>query len=276
MTKVRLISKLLGLKGLILFILRRFGIFYTPELKALFKIFDWGIKAGINLSWEDRLLRVDWVSNESIFPVYLRPYSSDPQVFKQVLIDQELAPVVRFFSERGLELKQMIDGGGNIGLSTLYLLSFFPNLKSLLIEPHLGNCSVLVRNVPFQKGTLEKKALWSKSGWVFPKKDSSEWGFSVSGNRISANAQAIPSISLSEVFNRFPVGAVDYIKLDIEGAEEAVFLKDTHVSDKLRGVKCISVEPHSDSFKAFFSGYLRNLGFDVQEHGELIYGFNYG
>lgn len=273
MAKLILISRLLGLKGLFLFVLRRFRMYYTPELKALFKIFDWGIKSGIHLSIENRLLRVDWVSNDKIFPVYLRPYSSDPQVFKQVLIDQEFAPVVRFFSQSRIDSKKMIDGGGNIGLSTLYLLSYFPNLKSLLFEPHVGNSLLIERNVPTHSGTVEQKALWSKSGWVFPNEDSSEWGFSVSGNPVSTNHQAIPSIALSEVLDRFKVGGVDYLKLDIEGAEETIFLEDLRLADKLLRVKCISVEPHSNFFKIFFPEYLKNLGFDVEEHGELIYGF---
>lgn len=274
MSKVRVIGKLLGIKGLFLFALRRIGIYYSHELKSLFKIIDWSIKSGFDLGFEKGLLRMDWISNNVIYPVYLRPYSSDPQVFKQIIIDRELEPIVHFFHEKVIKPLQMIDGGGNIGLATLFIYTHFPGLKCHIIEPNAWNVEVLKRNLPGEFIHLDPKALWSKEGWVYPLNESSEWGFSVGSLKTSTGSKAIPAITLSGLLEQYKESRIDYLKLDIEGAEEELFYMDLLLPDLLKNVRCISVEPHSVEFESFLQGYLEALGFKVIKAGELVIAFN--
>ena len=47
--------------------------------------------------------------------------SSDANVFKQIILDEEYKRVIEIFSERKLSLGNFIDAGANVGFTTIYL-----------------------------------------------------------------------------------------------------------------------------------------------------------
>jgi len=134
----------------------------------------------------------------------------------------------------------IIDCGANIGLSVLYFKTLYPDAEIVAFEPDPNIFAVLVKNVDsFQLNntTLHEAAVWTSNGTL---------EFQVEGGmsgRIpkatdTTNLTKVQAIRLKDLLCR----PVDFLKIDIEGAEGAV-IRDC--ADKLSLVKHLFIEYHS-------------------------------
>ncbi|PYQ27423.1 MAG: hypothetical protein DMF56_19915 [Acidobacteria bacterium] len=110
----------------------------------------------------------------------------------------------------------VIDGGGCWGDTALYFADRAPTGKVFVFEFEAHNLEVLRRNLARNPRLAERievveKALWSKSG--------EELRFSDAGpaTKIGAGSIAAESISIDDFASQ--AGRIDFIKLDVEGAE---------------------------------------------------------
>lgn len=136
----------------------------------------------------------------------------------------------------------IIDCGANIGLATLFFKHHFPNAKILAFEPdpHIFNVlSENVGNFSFKDIELHQKAVWiNDDGVNFVQ----EGGFS---GRIPIESDRgikikVPSVDLSEVLKNYE--EIDFLKIDIEGAEYEVIMR---INSQLKKVKHLFLEYHS-------------------------------
>lgn len=134
----------------------------------------------------------------------------------------------------------IIDCGANIGLSVIFFKRLYPHSKIIAFEPDPNIFSILERNLSvlgFENIEIYKKAIWI---------DDKNVDFQVEGGysgRIpkpgdSENIVKIPAMRLKKLLNQ----KVDFLKLDIEGAETEV-IRDCQ--DLLSNVDLIFVEYHS-------------------------------
>ncbi len=146
--------------------------------------------------------------------------------------------VYRFRSNRNSPL--IIDCGSNIGLSIIYFKTLFPESRIIGFEPDTEIFKVLERNVKsfgFGNVELHNAAVWKKEEIL---KFRSEGGFS---GRIVVNND-IPTYEVKAVqLNPF-LGPheVDFLKLDIEGAEIDVIQS---IEENLSQINNIFIEYHS-------------------------------
>jgi len=136
----------------------------------------------------------------------------------------------------------ILDCGANIGLSLLYLKELFPSARITGFEPDDANYALLEKNTAdLENVTILKKAVWKENGTIqFASEGSLSSKIVTAG---ASSATLIPSIRLRD----YLIESVDFLKLDIEGAEYEV-LKDC--ADKLSLVKNLFIEYH---------GYFKNL-----------------
>lgn len=135
------------------------------------------------------------------------------------------------------EVPVVIDGGANVGYSSLYLSDCFPSATVLAIEPDeqsfrmlQENCRAIDRVRPIHA------ALWDHNNGVRLKNISGpSWGRSVE------EGNTTPSHTLESVLESVPHSRPLLLKLDIEGAEREVCLAS---SDVIRSFPCILLEPH--------------------------------
>lgn len=149
--------------------------------------------------------------------VWLRPGTTDLLVFQKVLIDEEYAPPA------AMDVKGILDAGAYIGLSTLYLHHLFPEAEILAIEPDPCTFQLLERNTSgLERIHVLKGALWSGSSTCTLQADTSQpWASRVvSGPDEAVNE--VRAVSLNDI-ERLLGRPVDFIKMDIEGAEEVAF-----------------------------------------------------
>lgn len=132
----------------------------------------------------------------------------------------------------------IIDCGANIGLSVIYMKRQYPNAEMIAFEPDDTNFKLLSKNTDsFGYGdvSLHKEAIWI---------DNTMLRFSSQGTmtskietEASANTIEVKAVRLKDFLNR----EVDFLKIDIEGAEYQVLCD---IADKLHHVKNMFLEYH--------------------------------
>lgn len=133
---------------------------------------------------------------------------------------------------------RILDCGANIGLSILYLKKCCPTARIIAFEPDEINFDLLHRNIASYELTdisLRKEAVWKENTTV---QFSNNQGMASHIEQGAAmGSTSIKAIRLRDLLHE----KVDFLKLDIEGAEYEV-LMDCH--DKLTNVHRMFIEYH--------------------------------
>lgn len=208
--------------------------------------------------------------------LFLRRFSSDVLVYRQIIIKKEFEPVIDLFKKHDFIPEYIMDGGGNIGLSTIYLKSFFSDAKFAVIEPNIKNYAILEMNIStnsFSNCKLFQYGLWSENTSLSASYEQAgdEWGFSVR-KKLPGDGDAIVGRTIESIMADLNWPRIDYLKLDIEGAEEELFRDFNFYEGFIKKTYAISIEPHTHTFKKQFMELLHNYHFSVHEFGELVVG----
>lgn len=133
----------------------------------------------------------------------------------------------------------IVDGGANVGYSSLFFADAFPDALVLAVEPHPATFAVLRENVAKEPRILPvHAALWSHDEGVSLKlsEQFGSWAHSV-----DEGGGATPSWRLDNLIETVPNARPLIIKLDIEGAEKEVCAASKGI---MGNVPCILLEPH--------------------------------
>ena len=136
---------------------------------------------------------------------------------------------------------RIIDGGANIGLSVLYFKRLYPASSVLAFEPDIRLWGLLQKNInTFGVTDVEavNAAIWSENSHLSFYVEGSDSGSLVNSARQSRAVQKVRGQRLRDLLERH----VDFLKLDIEGAETRV-LEDCRT--ELKNVENVFVEYHS-------------------------------
>lgn len=136
------------------------------------------------------------------------------------------------------ETPRIIDCGANIGLSAIYFKHYYPSARIVAIEPDPRIYAILqgnLKNFGYNDVETLNKAVWTTNESI-PFVASG----GVSGRIDIANSQGkgIPAVRLQDLL----LEEVDFLKIDIEGAEYEV-IKDC--AGKLTKVNNLFIEYHS-------------------------------
>lgn len=172
---------------------------------------------------------------------------------REVFLDE----VYRFRAKT--DAPHIIDAGANIGLSVLYFKSLYPSATIVAYEPDPAIFALLERNTAGLAGVELRRA----AAWV----EDTELSFYAEGSLAGstevdltghATRTTIDAQRLRDELARRPV---DFLKIDIEGAENRVLFD---IADQLDGVDHLFFEYHSDPHKPQRLGDMLNL---VSAHG---------
>jgi FkbM family methyltransferase len=168
----------------------------------------------------------------------------------------------------------IVDGGANIGLTSIWFASKFPDARIIAIEPERSNYELLVRNVePFPNVTTIHAALWCHSGTLVVE-DPNDKGAQAFQTRETADSsesvERVRCLTVTELMSEHDLERVDLLKVDIEGAEKEVF---GSADAWIGSVGAIAVELH-DRFKVGCSRsfYEAVTAFPLEENrGEIVF-----
>src|ERR1700730_3349193 len=170
----------------------------------------------------------------------------------------------------------IFDCGANLGMATLYFQWLYPKARIEAFEPDPTTFAVLNRNVTHNRPPnveTHNCALWSDDGEIEFFVDRTTPGsllMSTDSSRLEGEAIKVPGRRLSD----FVSGPIDFLKLDVEGAEHRV-LCDLLSSGKSQFVKQMVIEYHHHignerSCLADFLRLLEQAGFEYQIHASLF------
>lgn len=206
--------------------------------------------------------------------------SSDIQVMDQIFGSREYLPLVEEIRKRSQEknIRLIIDAGANVGYTTVYLKTYFPNACIVAVEPDDLNGSQAKKNFEINNLSdirLIKGGIWSKDAWLELKKDinnGKEWAFYVVESSQPTNLRGF---SIATVLKESGYEEIDILKIDIEGSEKELFTDEKTMDIVLSKTKFLSIEIHDDtgSRPRIYESLKRN-GFEWFDNGELTIATN--
>lgn len=183
---------------------------------------------------------------------------------KQEIFTQDL-----YYFETPTATPVIIDAGAHIGMATLYFKKLYPAARVTAIEPLPQNLELLEQNLwenRLDDVTVVKAALAAQAGHTTLHFDVSkdEWFSTASFSPGAWNGQqktqsvSVTTVTVSQYINE----TVDLLKLDIEGAEQAV-LREAEAS--LPRVKRMLIEFHPIAHQSLTSllEFLSELNFKI-------------
>jgi len=271
--RIREIFSLMGFRGLVAFSFYKMLYPTLQNFKSTLQLIEWCRKSKPVVKKEGGYLRLEDLPSFPQANFYFRPFSSDSLVVKQHFFSTELKPVVEYFQSISYVPSLMVDAGGNIGAAARFIQLHFPKIKTIVIEPSEENCRLILMNCEEVDYKLFPNALWHQSEKLSLDMTKEAWGIRVSS--FSGKGKSVEAITLQTILNQAGWGVPDFLKIDIEGAEEEIFEKDRELKQILNKVRCVSIEPHSEKGSLLIRNVLNECGFKIAHHGELIYGFRY-
>lgn len=194
---------------------------------------------------------------------HVRPGTSDENVIHGVFNLQEYN-----FPEfdPSLEPKNILDIGGNIGVTAVLLTQLYPKANIFSFEPDPENFAILCKNIkPYSKIRGFNCGLGSDeaTGYLYDSDDEHNFGgrsLYKKGVNLS-KGRAVELKNINNVLKDMRVEHVELIKIDTEGAEADILM--TLDPDILASVNWIAGELHGQKDWELLR-YLEDAGFSLQ------------
>ena len=162
-------------------------------------------------------------------------------LMEAILLQNEYEPIKKLFEGKTPGL--IIDAGANVGMFTVYALTNWPTARIFAIEPGPDTFKLLERNQkknPTLGWQVLSYAFWKEDGSIFFEAN----GLSMAAH-VSEQAKGVEvrAIRLDHFIDKFlqPGERISILKMDIEGAEEAVLVAS---QDVLNRVDAMIIEVH--------------------------------
>jgi FkbM family methyltransferase len=179
-----------------------------------------------------------------LHPVYLRARTTDVSLCREIFLnnayDSDFAEPPQNVS------RVIIDAGANIGLSAVFYANQFPGARIIAIEPEPSNYEMLQKNTaPYPSVTPVHAALWKENGTLcLFDTGAGNTAFQVGDMRKVSGVEergVVQAITLEKLMEQFGIAYIDYLKMDVEGAEKEIF---EHATPWIDRVGTIGVELH--------------------------------
>lgn len=198
--------------------------------------------------------------------VTCRPGTTDAQVFDDTFVGLYHLPPIDLPPDAVI-----LDLGGNVGYTAAHFAALCPRGTIVCVEMDAANAAAARSNLAAfgPRCRVIEAAVWDRDGEIVYG-GTEEWGFrvaSLSGDtptplgdrRVRARALSMDTL-LAEAGLRGR--AIDYIKIDVEGAEAAIV---TLGASWLGEARCIKLEYHPPATRDSMAAVLSQAGFNVRD-----------
>lgn len=242
-------------------------------LKQSYEFLRWLQEKGIPFDKKSGLIAFNYPILDKNYAFSIDEASSDSDVFQQIIIEQEYQFVTGLISNNNIDVKTIVDAGANVGYTAIYLSHFFKNVQLIALEPNQTTFRRLKHNVELnnlQNVTLHQTGLWNKNAYLKADKsfrDGQAWSFRLE-ETTNESEKLFEVISMNSLMETHQLKEIDFLKIDVEGGEKAIFNAEADLS-WLKTVKVIAIEIHDEfdcredietilkeQFKLFYSGEL--------------------
>lgn len=138
---------------------------------------------------------------------------------------------------------RIIDGGANIGLTSVFFANKYPDAGIVAVEPDSGNFALLKENIRhYSNITPLKTAVWSrKTNLMIVDHGRGDNSYMVEETELN-NDFTFHGTSVMDMMRQQQWDTIDVLKLDIEGSEREVFSRN--YEEWLPATKVLIVETH--------------------------------
>jgi FkbM family methyltransferase len=197
-------------------------------------------------------------------PVYCRARGSDFRVLRQVLGRRRIAVPLARSSDL------VLDAGANVGYASILFSLLYPAATVVGIEPDRANCEMFRKNcAAYPSVRLLEGAVWPrKTTLSITNPGAASWALEV-GEAATPDAGHVRAYTIPEIIDLHGGRRVNLLKLDIEGAEQALFAEGA--DEWLPRVDVIVVELHDrhvPGCRAAFERALEGTRHTRETHGE--------
>ena len=175
--------------------------------------------------------------------VRVRPATSDVRVIDETFWRRYHLPP----PELGVP-EVIVDLGSNIGLTMSHFAYLFPDARVAGIELDARNAAICRRNIATwsDRCTVLQAAIWSADGRIAYSREPNEaWAYRVGvedeGESVMVEAKTLDNVLESVL----PKETIDFLKVDIEGAEQQLLETGGEWVERVRVMKVETHEPYS-------------------------------
>lgn len=208
---------------------------------------------------------VSLFSKYAKFPLRFRPNTSDHAVFFQVFVNLGYRCL-----DDARDVSLIIDCGANVGYTSAYLLTRFPTARVIAVEPDPENFTMLEMNLAGygERYRAVRAAIWSHAtGLVMASKEpGTEWSRSVKLAN-GDEAASLQATDIGSLLDQSGCPTISVLKIDIEGAETAVF--SSNYESWLSKVDNLAIELHGQEAVSIFEKAIASQHFKVSQCAEL-------
>ncbi len=218
---------------------------YKRFLKIMLRSFNYN--AALQLTTQNKAKAKINIKSRKISLIF-RTGTSDAHLIEKILIK----PLYKceYYIPNMKTPKMILDIGANIGVSTLFFKSIFPEAKIYAVEPFPENVDLLRENIKGIDGlTIIDKGLGEKDGYKIYYFSDTETNFGGGTfQKIGHNPEKkynLEVMSFKTLINKYNIDKIDLIKIDTEGSEyeiltnipSEVFNDVSYIVGELHGIK---------------------------------------
>lgn len=203
------------------------------------------------------------VKGASTNPMLVRPGTMDAITLWDVFYEKFHMPMSDLVCNGWI-----ISLGANVGYATAHLAHQFPNAKIVAVELDRDNAIMAEKNTAQLR---DRCHIVNAAVWVTDDEEINYGGddvhdLSIIQDRVDAASQKVAkTVTIKKLMEDFNIDSVDYLKMDIEGAEAELMNGDT---SWLEHVRAINIEVHTPPADYdTIQGILERNGFDCVKSG---------
>ena len=210
--------------------------------------------------------------NKLKYPFSIRDNPYDFATLEEVILKEDYNIEIDF------EPCTIIDGGANIGLTSVFFANKFPRAKIVAVEPEMENFQILQKNTSsYDNISLLYAGIWDHHAFLSVV-DEGKGTNAFTVKEVFENTEsAIKAVSVDEIMKQQGWTAIDILKLDIEGTEKNIF--EQNYESWLPKVKILIIELHDRIIAGCSDAVFAAIGkyhFVKKEKGENLIFYNAG
>ena len=199
-------------------------------------------------------------------PLSIRLFPEGPVTIRARTADMftllDLLPPTHLPPPELAPIRHVWDLGANIGLTMAHIAARHPDARIVGVEMDPENAALARRNTAAygDRCRIVEHAVWPEEAEVgYVRGDVDEAAFRVDGD-VNGHDGSATTITLNKLLEDQPPGEpVDFVKMDIEGAEQRVLRENVEWAERVR---CVRVEVHQPYTVEECFDDLRRLGFE--------------
>lgn len=199
---------------------------------------------------------------ESPFSLYCRPNTTDAQVLFDVFSRKNHLPPTKLPSN-----STIVDLGCNVGFTMAHFSYFYPHSKIYGVEMDKKNFLMAQKNLDpiSNQCILDNSAIWYKNEIVEYSGDR-EWGYKIEQHHSKINFNKIKSKTIDRLFDEYEIKHCNYLKMDIEGAEEKIL---ENMGDWINKIDSMKIELHPPISFEFCKNMLDKFNFKIYSDNSI-------